>query len=52
MKKLNVILTLALLPLFGFSQSVFDKYDSMENVGSVTVSQSMIKLAGNIAAFD
>lgn len=52
MKKLNVCFTLALLPLFGLSQSVFDKYGSMDNVGSVTVNQSMIRLAGNIAAFD
>lgn len=52
MKKFNVFFTLALLPLFGFSQSVFDKYDTMDNVGSVTLNQSMIRLAGNIAAFD
>ncbi|HEA22473.1 hypothetical protein LCGC14_1276820 [marine sediment metagenome] len=52
MKKLNLIFALALLPLVAFSQSVFDKYDSMDNVGSVTVNQSMIRLAGNIAAFD
>lgn len=52
MKKLNVFFTLALLPLFGFSQSVFDKYDAMDNVGSITVNQSMIRLAGSIAAFD
>ncbi len=52
MKKLHLIFSLALLPLFGLSQSVFDKYDSMDNVGSITVNQSMIRLAGNIAAFD
>ena len=52
MKKLHLIFSLALLPLFGLSQSVFDKYDSMDNVGSLTVNQSMIRLAGNIAAFD
>ncbi|HET8737206.1 MAG TPA: DUF4252 domain-containing protein [Pricia sp.] len=52
MKKLNVVLSLALLPLFGFSQSVFDKYDDMDQVGSITINQSMIRLAGNIAAFD
>lgn len=52
MKKLNVFFTLALLPLFGFSQSVFDKYDAMDKVGAITVNQSMIRLAGSIAAFD
>ena len=52
MKKLHLIFSFTLLPLFGLSQSVFDKYDSMDNVGSITVNQSMIQLAGNIAAFD
>ncbi|MGB6151336.1 MAG: DUF4252 domain-containing protein [Pricia sp.] len=52
MKNIHLIFTLVLLPIFGFSQSVFDKYDAMDNVGSVTVNQSMIRLAGNIAAFD
>lgn len=52
MKKLNVFLSLAFLPLIGFSQSIFDKYDDMDQVGSVTINQSMIRLAGNIAAFD
>ncbi|WP_289040291.1 DUF4252 domain-containing protein [uncultured Zobellia sp.] len=52
MKKLSVVLALALMPFFGISQSIFDKYDNMKNVGSVTVNKSMIRLAGNIAAFD
>ncbi len=52
MKKLSVLLVLAVLPFFGISQSIFDKYDNMKNVGSVTVNKSMIRLAGNIAAFD
>ncbi|MDB2606656.1 DUF4252 domain-containing protein [Zobellia sp.] len=52
MKKLNVFLVLVVLPLLGMSQSIFDKYDNMKNVGSVTVNKSMIRLAGNIAAFD
>ncbi|WP_276167184.1 DUF4252 domain-containing protein [Zobellia alginiliquefaciens] len=52
MKKLSVFLVLAVLPFLGISQSIFDKYDNMKNVGSVTVNKSMIRLAGNIAAFD
>jgi len=52
MKNLKVFLVVALLPLFGISQSIFDKYEDMENVGSVTVNKSLIRLAGNIAAFD
>ncbi|WP_149276090.1 DUF4252 domain-containing protein [Pareuzebyella sediminis] len=52
MKNLKVCLAVALLPLFGFTQSVFDKYENMDHVGSVTVNRSMIRLAGNIASLD
>ncbi len=52
MRKLKVFLVVALLPLFGISQSIFDKYEDMDEVGSVTVNKSLIRLAGNIAAFD
>ena len=52
MKNFKIILAVILLPLFGISQSIFDKYEDMENVGSVTVNKSLIRLAGNIAAYD
>ncbi|MDO6517131.1 DUF4252 domain-containing protein [Zobellia uliginosa] len=52
MKKLSVFLVLAVLPFLGSSQSIFDKYDNMKDVGSVTINKGMIRLAGNIAAFD
>ncbi|MGS0524063.1 hypothetical protein ACU8V7_01650 [Zobellia nedashkovskayae] len=41
MKKLSVFLVLVVLPFFGISQSIFDKYDNMNNVGSVTVNKSI-----------
>lgn len=50
MKKISIVLVLAIIPFFGFSQSIFDKYEEMDNVGSVTVNKGMIRLAGNIAA--
>ncbi len=52
MKKINLVFVFALLPLFGFSQSIFDKYEDMDHVGSVTVNRSLIRLAGNLAALD
>ncbi|WP_047245096.1 DUF4252 domain-containing protein [Maribacter thermophilus] len=52
MRKLAVVLLVAILPLFGFSQSVFDKYESMDNVGSVIVNKGMIDLVSKIGAFD
>ncbi|MFH6604266.1 DUF4252 domain-containing protein [Maribacter algicola] len=50
MKKLVVIL--ALVPIFGFSQSIFDKFADMNDVASVTINSSMIRLAGSLAALD
>ena len=44
MKKVAVVFLMAILPVFGFSQSVFDKYENMDNVGSVIVNKGMIDL--------
>lgn len=52
MKNFSTFLVIALLPFLGLSQSIFDKYEDMDNVGSVTVNKSMIRLAGNLAAMD
>lgn len=49
MKKLNVLVVLALIPLFGFSQSIFDKYEDMDNVGTVVVNKGMIDLVTKIS---
>lgn len=48
MKKITVVLAVALLPLFGFSQSMFDKYESMDNVGTVVVNKGMIDLVSKL----
>ena len=44
---------LAMLPLFTFSQSVFDKFEDMDDVSTVVVSKKafelMIKMSGNNA---
>lgn len=48
MKKITVILAVALLPLMGFSQSMFDKYEDMDNVGTVVVNKAMIDLVTSI----
>ncbi len=52
MKKITFVFALALVPLLGFSQSIFDKYENMDNVGSVTVNKGLIRLVGNLAALD
>lgn len=52
MKKFSTVLILAIIPFFGFSQSIFDKYEDMNNVASVVINKSMITLVGNLAAMD
>lgn len=49
-KKLILVLMLAIAPLFTFSQSVFDKFEDMDDVSTVVVSKKafelMVKMGG------
>ncbi|MGM5470932.1 DUF4252 domain-containing protein [Flavobacteriaceae bacterium LMO-SS05] len=44
MKKLAVILAVALVPIVTFGQGVFDKFEDMDGVTSVIVNQKMFKM--------
>jgi len=44
MKKIIVLIVMAVLPLTGFSQSIFDKYEDLDNVSAVVVNKSMFSL--------
>ncbi len=48
MKNLILIAIIILIPLTGFSQSLFDKYEDLDNVSTVVVNQSMFRLLSNI----
>ncbi|MEM8999301.1 MAG: DUF4252 domain-containing protein [Bacteroidota bacterium] len=48
MRKNILILFVAVLPLSGFSQSLFDKYEELDDVTSVVVNQSMFNLLAKI----
>ena len=48
MRKIAVVILIAIVPIVGFSQSIFDKYEHMENVGSVIVNKGMIDLVSTI----
>lgn len=48
MKKLILIAIIIGIPLTGFSQSLFDKYEDLDNVSTVVVNQSMFRLLSNI----
>ncbi|WP_298476712.1 DUF4252 domain-containing protein [uncultured Maribacter sp.] len=50
MKKFSLIVAIALLPVFGFSQSIFDKYEDMDNVGTVVVNKGMIDLVSKVGS--
>jgi len=48
MKKHILILLMTVLPLTGFSQSLFDKFEDMDDVTSVVVNKSMFNLLAKI----
>lgn len=48
MRKNILILIVAVAPVFGFSQSLFDKYEELDEVTSVVVNQSMFNLLAKI----
>lgn len=48
MKKGIVIVLIAVFPLLGFSQSVFDKFEEMDHVASVTINKGLINMLSNI----
>ena len=50
MKKVTLVIVFALVSAFGFSQSIFDKYEDMDNVGSVIINKGLIELASSLGA--
>lgn len=48
MKKFLIITAIALMPLTGISQSLFDKYEDLDNVTAVVVNRSMFNLLSKI----
>src|SRR5690606_1009672 len=48
MKKKIIIALTAFLPFLGLSQSLFDKYEDLDNVSAVVVNESMFRLLSKI----
>jgi len=49
MKKILIITILAVLPLFGFSQtSIFDKFEDMDDVTTIIITKEAFKMASQI----
>ena len=52
MKKIIVLIAFVLLPnMFFAQQSVFDKFDGLDDVTSVLVSKKMFQMMGNVKMF-
>lgn len=50
MKKVTLVIAVALISSFGFSQSIFDKYEDMDQVGSIIINKGLIELASSLGA--
>ncbi|CAM4236746.1 DUF4252 domain-containing protein [Zobellia nedashkovskayae] len=48
MKQILIVLIVAVLPVMGFSQSLFDKYEDLDEVSAVVVNRSMFNLLSKI----
>ncbi len=48
MKQFLIIIAVALMPFTGISQSLFDKYEDLDNVSAVVVNRSMFNLLSKI----
>ncbi|MBU2976322.1 DUF4252 domain-containing protein [Zobellia sp. B3R18] len=48
MKQILIVLVVAMLPVIGFSQSLFDKYEDLDKVSAVVVNRSMFNLLSKI----
>ncbi|MGX1929200.1 DUF4252 domain-containing protein [Flagellimonas sp. 2504JD4-2] len=52
MKKVILIMMIGMLPIMGVSQSIFDKFEDSERIGTVTINNGMLKLAAEMMADD
>ncbi|WP_209399870.1 DUF4252 domain-containing protein [Pseudozobellia sp. WGM2] len=48
MKKIVTIIVMAIMPVVAISQSLFDKYEDLDNVSAVVVNRSMFNLLSKI----
>ncbi|WP_299432405.1 DUF4252 domain-containing protein [uncultured Maribacter sp.] len=50
MRKFSLVVAIVLVPFFGLAQSMFDKYENMDKVGTVVVNKGMINLVSKIGS--
>lgn len=52
MKKLSILLIAFALPYLGVSQSIFDKFEDSDDIGTVTINKGMLNLVATMMAHD
>ncbi|TMU56884.1 DUF4252 domain-containing protein [Flagellimonas algicola] len=52
MKKLSILLMAFALPYLGVSQSIFDKFEDSDHIGTVTINKGMLNLVATMMAHD
>lgn len=48
MRKSLVVILIAIFPVLGFSQSIFDKYEEMDHVAAITINKGLINLVSAV----
>ena len=48
MKKALLVVAIALFPVFGFSQSIFDKFEQMDHVAAISINKGLLNLVSSI----
>jgi len=48
MRKSLLVLVIAIIPVLGFSQSIFDKFEEMDHVAAVTINKGLINLVSSV----
>ncbi|WP_420322891.1 DUF4252 domain-containing protein [Flagellimonas sp.] len=52
MKKVIVMVLMGILPYMAISQSIFDKFEDSDRIGTVTINKGMLKLAAAMMAHE
>ncbi len=50
MKKIIVVIALALSPIWAVSQSAFDKYEDADNVASISINKGLLGMVANMSS--
>ncbi len=52
MKKIVVMVLMGMLPFIGISQSIFDKFEDSDRIGTVTINKGMLNLVAKMMEYD